>query len=130
MFEKVAFSMFQVSDAARARTFYEEVLGLERGLASPDGTWTEYDLPGGGCVALFRHPKPEMAGPPGGASVALEVRDLDQLSEQLRAQGVTLLGETVLGPNCRMLNILDSEGNTLILHQLNKKASLTRRIRR
>lgn len=29
-----------------ARAFYEEVLGLTRGLAAPNGVWTEYDLPG------------------------------------------------------------------------------------
>jgi catechol 2,3-dioxygenase-like lactoylglutathione lyase family enzyme len=37
MLEKVAFTMFSVEDPTRARAFYEDVLGLERGLASPDG---------------------------------------------------------------------------------------------
>lgn len=121
MFEKIAFTMFSIEDAKRARAFYEDVLGLTRGLASPEGTWTEYDLPGGGCLALFRHPDPAHARPAGGAGVALEVADLDALNERLRAAGVVYQGDMVHGPNCRMSNILDSEGNTLILHELAKK---------
>jgi predicted enzyme related to lactoylglutathione lyase len=118
MIQKVAFTMFPVVDATRARHFYEEVLGLTRGLAAPDGTWTEYDLPGGGCLALFRHPDPKAARPPGGASIAFEVADLDALDERLVAAGVVYQGEMIHGPRCRMSNILDSEGNAIILHQL------------
>ncbi len=119
--QKVAFTMFPITDATRARAFYEDVLGLRRGLSSPEGTWTEYDLPGGGCLALFKHPDPSAARPPGGASVAFEVDDLDALNEQLRAKGVVYQGDMVHGPNCRMSNILDSEGNAIILHQLARK---------
>jgi predicted enzyme related to lactoylglutathione lyase len=122
MFQKIAFTMLPVVDATRARAFYEEVLGLTRGLASPEGTWTEYDLPGGGCLALFRHPDPKHARPPGGATVAFEVADLDALDERLKAGGVVYQGERIHGPRCRMSNILDSEGNALILHQLVPKA--------
>jgi predicted enzyme related to lactoylglutathione lyase len=118
MFQKIAFTLFAISDATRARGFYEDVLGLTRGLASPEGVWTEYDLPGGGCLALFRHPDPKHARTPGGASVAFEVANLDALNERLRAAGVVYQGEMVHGPHCRMSNILDSEGNTIILHQL------------
>ena len=118
MIEKVAFTMFPVVDAKRARAFYEDVLGLKRGLASPEGTWTEYDLPGGGCLALFMHPKPEHAPKPGGASIAFEVADLDALNTRLQAAGVEYRGDIIHGPNCRMSNIVDSEGNAIILHEL------------
>lgn len=122
MFQKVAFSMFSVQDAARARAFYEDILGLKRGLASPEGTWTEYDLPGGGCLALFRHPDPAaMTRGSGGASVALEVADLDALNERLTAAGVAYQGGMIHGPNCRMSNILDSEGNAIILHEIARR---------
>jgi predicted enzyme related to lactoylglutathione lyase len=121
MFRKIAFTMFSIEDAARARAFYEGVLGLERGLASPEGTWTEYDLPDGGCLALFRHPN-GAARAPGGASVALEVADLDALNERLGAAGVAYQGGMIHGPHCRMSNILDSEGNAIILHELAKPA--------
>lgn len=119
--EKVAFTMFSVADPTRARAFYEDVLGLTRGLAAPDGVWTEYDLPGGGCLALFCHPDPSAArAPGGGASIALEVTDLDALNVRLRAAGVVYQGDVIRGPNCRMSNILDSEGNSIILHQLDR----------
>lgn len=123
--QKVAFTMFPVVDAQRARAFYEDVLGLTRGMASPEGSWTEYDLPGGGCLALFRHPDPAHAQQPGGgACIAFEVSDLDALNARLVAAGVefqAFKGENVIhGPNCRMSNIKDSEGNSIMLHQLNK----------
>lgn len=120
MFQKVAFTLFPATDPERARAFYEGTLGFKRGLASPDGVWTEYDLPGGGCLALFCHPKPEFRGTSGGASIAFEVSDLDALNERLRAAGVEYQGDLVHGPNCRMSNIKDSEGNGIILHQLNR----------
>jgi catechol 2,3-dioxygenase-like lactoylglutathione lyase family enzyme len=122
MFRKVAFTMFSVTDPTRARAFYEEVLGLTRGLASENGFWTEYDLPGGGCLALFAHPDPTAAkAPGGGASIAFEVADLDALNARLRAQGVVYQGDVVRGPRCRMSNIIDSEGNSIILHQLDRE---------
>lgn len=120
MFKKIAFTMFSVTDPKRARAFYEDLLGLRRGLASPDGVWTEYDLPGGGCLALFCHPNRAVARRAGGASVAFEVADLDALNRRLKAAGVTYEGDVVRGPKCRMSNILDSEGNGIILHQLNE----------
>jgi predicted enzyme related to lactoylglutathione lyase len=134
MFQKIAFTMFQVEDAMRARAFYEGIFGLKRGLASPDGVWTEYDLPGGGCLALFMHPAAGQKRAGGTASVAFEVADLDALDERLKAAGVRYQGERVHGPNCRMSNILDSEGNAIILHQRNAKpakpAARSRRARR
>ncbi len=120
MFEKVAFTLFQIQDPKRARAFYEKTLGLKRGLASPSGTWTEYDLPSGGCLALFKHPDPALAGKPGGASIAFEVADLDALVSRLQAAGVTFHGGMIKGPHCRMWNLSDSEGNGLILHQLDR----------
>lgn len=116
--QKVAFTLLPIVDPARARAFYEGTLGLVRGLASPDGTWTEYDLPGGGCIALFRHPDPAHRQAPGGGAVAFEVADLDALNERLRALGVTFRGGVVHGPRCRMSNIIDPEGNGIILHEL------------
>lgn len=125
MLKKVAFTMFPVDDTARARAFYENTLGLKRGLGAPNGVWTEYDLPGGGCLALFNHPDRHPDGRPKGergsknASIAFEVEDLDALMAELAAKGVKFSGGVIDGPHCRMANIEDSEGNAIILHQLN-----------
>jgi predicted enzyme related to lactoylglutathione lyase len=123
MFKKVAFTMFAVEDSARARAFYEGVLGLKRGSASENGVWTEYDLPEGGCLALFKHPDPSQQPTrgSGGASVAFEVEDLDALVSALKAKGVKFQAELVPSPVCRMSIIEDSEKNTIILHELRKK---------
>jgi predicted enzyme related to lactoylglutathione lyase len=120
MFKKVAFTMYPVKDSKRARAFYEGTLGLTVGSHASNGVWTEYDLPGGGCLALFRHPDPALVRAPGGTSVAFEVADLDALNERLARAGVVYRGDMVHGPHCRMSNILDSEGNAIILHQLTR----------
>jgi predicted enzyme related to lactoylglutathione lyase len=117
MFKKVAFTMYPVSDVARARKFYEETLGLKPGLAgSQEGKyWIEYDLPAGGCLAITN----TTGGSPGGGTVALEVDDLDRLMADLKAKGVMFKTDVIHGPNCRMAVCVDSEGNSILLHQLN-----------
>ena len=90
------------------------------GSHSDNGVWTEYDLPGGGCLALFKHPDPKSAAAPGGASIAFEVDDLDVLVTRLKREGVRFMAEDVQSPVCRMATMQDTEGNTIILHKLKK----------
>lgn len=120
MIKKVAFTMFPVKDTARARGFYEGTLGLKVGKHSNNGVWTEYDLPDGGCLALFNHPDPKSASAPGGASIAFEVEDLDGLVGRLKTEGVPFTAENIVSPVCRMAALNDTEGNTIILHKLNR----------
>ena len=119
MFKKVAFTMYPVKDSGRARAFYERTLGLAVGSHSSNGVWTEYDLPGGGCLALFATEDIAPSANAGG-SVALEVEDLDALIARLKSDRVTFKAENIQSPVCRMAVILDTEGNSIILHQLNK----------
>jgi predicted enzyme related to lactoylglutathione lyase len=120
MYKKVAFTMYPVSDWKRARAFYGETLGLTIGSKSPDGVWTEYDLPGGGCLALFGTQDIKPSAEAGG-SVALEVDDLDAECARLKAAGVVFKAEMIHSPVCRMSVVLDSEGNSILLHELKKK---------
>ena len=120
MLNKVAFTMYPAKDATRARAFYENTLGLSRGSHSKDGVWTEYDLPGGGCFALFAGPGAEPAGTKG-ASIALEVDDLDAVIKKLESDGVRFAQEMIHSPVCRMSVIFDSAGNTIVLHELEKR---------
>jgi predicted enzyme related to lactoylglutathione lyase len=121
MFKKVAFTMYPVSDVPRARKFYEETLGLTPGLAGGrDGMyWIEYDLPLGGCLAITN----TTGEPPGGGTIALEVEDLERLISDLKAKGVSFKSEMIHGPKCRMAVCADSEGNSIVLHQLNEKTA-------
>jgi len=121
MLQKVAFTMFPVTDTKRSRAFYEGTLGLVVGSHSSSGTWTEYDLAGGGCLALFNHPDPNHTPRFGGASIAFEVSDLDALNSQLKQAGVTYEADLVHSPVCRMSVIADPDGNSIILHELKKK---------
>ncbi len=120
MIQKVAFTMYPAVELERTRAFYEGTLGLTVGLhGGRNGIfWIEYDLPGGGCIALSNATGDT---PGGGGTIALEVADLDALIADLKAKGVRFKSDVVHGPKCRMATCVDSEGNSLLLHQLNKK---------
>ena len=122
MFKKVAFTMYPITDVARARRFYEETLGLKRGSMGNQGDnyWIEYDLPEGGCLALTNFVQEQPSDSAGG-TIALEVEDLDKLIADLKSKGVTFKGDVIVSPVCRMAVCLDSEGNSILLHQLKPK---------
>src|SRR5262249_21145093 len=122
MLKKVAFTYYPVTDVARARKFYEENLGLKPGSAGNQGDnwWVEYDLPGGGCLALTNFTKEKPSDSAGG-TIAFEVEDLDRLMTELKRKGVTFKSEVIHSPVCRMAVCLDSEGNSILLHQLKPK---------
>ena len=102
--------------------FYEETLGLKSGSAGNQGDnwWVEYDLPGGGCLALTNFTKEKPSDTAGG-TIAFEVEDLDSLMTDLKGKGVTFKSDVIHSPVCRMAVCLDSEGNSILLHQLKPK---------
>jgi len=117
-FKKIAFTMYPVENLARARNFYENVLQLKHGAVSAEGRWIEYDLPQGGCFCitdLVPEIKPSALA---GGTLALEVSDLDALVTELKARDVKFKTDVFHSPVCRMAVILDTEGNSLMLHQL------------
>ena len=122
MLRKVAFTMYPLKDVARARAFYEGALGLVPGLMGNqnDRYWVEYDLPDGGCLALTDF-IPDAPSADAGGTIAFEVDDLDGLIADLKARGVVFRSDIIHGPRCRMTNCLDSEGNSIMLHQLNSE---------
>src|SRR5690348_7030654 len=122
MLEKVAFTMYPARDIARARKFYGEVLGLKEGSSGNQGDqwWVEYDLRTGGCFALTIFTPGAPASKAGG-TIAFEVSDLDALCAALEGKGVTFNSDMIHSPVCRMRVIEDSEGNSILLHQLKNK---------
>ena len=120
MLKKVAFTMFPVKDTPRARSFYEGTLGLRVGSHSDNGVWTEYDLPGGGCLAItnFTGEQPSAAA---GGTIAFEVEDLEALIADLKSKNVAFKSDIIESPVCRMSVCVDSEGNSILLHQLKPK---------
>ncbi len=119
---EIAFSCYPVTDMARARKFYEGILGLKPACAVGEAggmQWTEYDIAGGtlsiGCGAPDWHPRPD------GCSVGLEVEDFDAAIAHLRANGVKFRTEPFPTPVCRMAFIADPDGNTLCIHKREAK---------
>lgn len=119
MFKKVAFTVYSVTDVARAREFYEQTLGFKVGLIGEHegGHWIEYDLPGGGCLAISNMTQGTPSNNAGG-TIAFEVEDLTTLIEELKGKGVKFVTDIIRGPKCAMIVCLDSEGNGLLLHQM------------
>ena len=117
---EIAFTCYPVSDMARARKFYEGVLGLKPTMlvGEPGGMqWTEYDIASGtlslGAGAPDWHPRSD------GCSVGLEVEDFDAAIAHLKAASVPFKMEPFPTPVCRMAFILDPDGNTLCIHKRN-----------
>lgn len=111
-----AFTCYPVQDMARARAFYEGVLGLVPATVHdiPDGAWTEYEL-GAGAFALCQYPGWNPSAD--GASIALEMEDFDSAIAELKARGVPFKMEPFPTPVCRMAYVFDPEGNTICIHQ-------------
>lgn len=115
---EIAFSCYAVTDFARARAFYEGVLGLTPGMCEENehGKWAEYEI---GAHTLSIGSVPDWKPSPDGCTVALEVEDFDAAIAELRAAAVTFRTEPFPTPVCRMAMILDPDGNTICIHRRN-----------
>ena len=117
MIKEVAFFAYPVTDVPKARSFYEETLGLKVALTheidpSAGIWWIEYDVAG---VALALSNAWAPAGNAGTA--AFEVDDLDAALEKFKAAGTTIAFEPMDTPGCRFFGIKDPDGNDLLIHQ-------------
>jgi predicted enzyme related to lactoylglutathione lyase len=120
MLSKVAFTMYPVTEMARARAFYEETLGLPPSTSGASSPWVEFDLPGGGCLAITTV-TPNAPSANAGGTIAFEVEDLPALVADLKAKGVAFAAEGIESPVCRMAICLDPDGNAIILHKLKRE---------
>ncbi len=119
MMTSIAFTVYPVTDIARARRFYETDLGLTVARVFEDA-WVEYDLPGG-CFAITTIAECGSPSASAGGSIAFEGDDVDALVAQLRAKGVPIKLEPFDTPVCRGAVVLDPEGNAVILHKVTKE---------
>jgi predicted enzyme related to lactoylglutathione lyase len=117
MLQKIAFTMYPVKDMPRARAFYEETLQLGPGSGGASSPWVEFDLPGGGSLAITTVTPNEPSASAGG-TIAFEVDDLPATVAELKARGVTVAAEGIESPVCRMAVVKDPDGNAIILHKL------------
>jgi catechol 2,3-dioxygenase-like lactoylglutathione lyase family enzyme len=114
--KEVAFIYHPVADVARARAFYEKLLGLKVGLEgefAPGTWWIEYDV--AGTALAVSNVTPETGA--GGGSLALEVADLDQTLAAVKAANIPLTLEVQDFPPCRAFAIRSPDGHAVMFHQ-------------
>ena len=120
-YKEIAFAAYPVSDIARARKFYEGVLGLRPNapLKSETQQWIEYDIgPGTLGIGCSEQWKPSQDGP----SVALEVEDFAGAVSTLREHNVQIVIGPMDLPSCEMLTVRDPDGNKLTIHRRKKSS--------
>jgi predicted enzyme related to lactoylglutathione lyase len=115
-YEEIAFIAYPVTDMARARGFYEGVLGLKPNAApkSDPPRWIEYDI-GPGTLGIGT--SPNWLPSPNGASAALEVMDFETAVATLSEQKVPFVIGPLDLPTCQMVTIQDPDGNKITLHR-------------
>ncbi len=114
MITEIAFTGIPVKDIARARAFYEGVLGLKKTMDSAGGKWIEYEI-GTGTLGLGSYPGWEPSAQ--GTSIAFEVDDLDAEMARLKAKGVAVVMDVMDTPVCRFAMIADPDGNKILIHK-------------
>ncbi len=114
---ELAFTVYGVTDFARARRFYEDVLGLKATQVYAKGAFgfAEYDV-GPGTLAIGAG-APLFQPAAGGGVAALEVDDFDGAIRHLREHAVKFLAEPHETPVCRLATIADPDGNLLMIHR-------------
>lgn len=114
---EIAFTGYSVTDLKRARNFYEGSLGLEvsRVFGDEENAWVEYDI-GLGTISIGNMMPGWKPGTQGGI-VGLEVDDFDQAVAKVKADGVRFIHDTIETPVCRMVTVLDPDGNAITIHK-------------
>lgn len=110
-----AFTMYPVKNMARARKFYEDVLGLKKG-SDYNGAWVEYYPGGTSCFAITNM----VPGLKPAANIAFEVADLKKAEARLKKAGAKCVFKTYETPVCTMAAYMDTEGNSFTLHAKKK----------
>lgn len=116
----IAFTGYPVTDLARARAFYETLLGLKPAttFGHGDKQWIEYDI-GGGTLAISNMAAEMWKPSPDGPGIAFEVANFDAAVATLTTAGVKFVLEATKSPTCSMAIISDPDGNSVVIHQRN-----------
>jgi predicted enzyme related to lactoylglutathione lyase len=108
------FVMYQVSDLATAARFYREALGLPQEAYSEEWKWAEFNC---GQVTLALHGGVKLPEVITGGRLSLAVEDIHGAYAELKSQGARVQGEPKNYSVCWAMEVLDPDGNTVILHQ-------------
>ncbi len=116
--KEFAFVFYPITDVARARKFYEGLLGLKPGMQFDCGGgkwWIEYDIAGQALAVSNAMPGKQAT------SLGLEVADLDEAYRTVKADGYDVAQDIMEFPPCRMFIVKDPDGNEIALHQRKPK---------
>ena len=116
--KEIAFTCYPITDVARARSFYQQLLGLTPGanFEHEGKHWIEYDI-GPATLAISNMAGEKWKPSSDGPSAALEVEDFDATVNDLRNAGVKFATEPMDSGFCRIAIILDPDGNSLAIHK-------------
>ena len=115
--KEIGFVAIPVTDMARARSFYEEVLGLKTSEEMMSGKWIEYSV-GDDTLAIANVGGGKWVPSDQGTSAAFEVEDVDEAIKRLKDRQVPFAAEPFETPCCHMAVVQDPDGNKLIIHNL------------
>jgi predicted enzyme related to lactoylglutathione lyase len=117
---EIAFTILPVSDLKKARSFYEEILGLKAtSVFEKDGMgFIEYDIASGTLAIGSGSPlfKPSLEG----GGIALEMEDFNEAIRHLREKNCSFLMEPYETPVCHMALIADPDLNRIMIHKRKK----------
>ena len=111
----LAFVGIPVTDMKRARTFYEDVLGLKASGEMMSGKWVEYSL--GNNTLAIASVGPQWLPSDQGTGAALEVENFDEAMKSLKDRHVPFVVEAYESPCCWMAIIKDPDGNNIVIHK-------------
>jgi len=114
--KEIGFVAIPVTDMKRARSFYEEVIGLKVSDEMMGGKWIEYAV-GDDTLAIANVgeqwvPSDQVRG------AAFEVEDFDEAIKRLKDRHVRFAAEPFETPCCHMAVVQDPDGNKLMIHKL------------
>lgn len=121
---EIAFVAYAVTDVARARAFYEGILGLKprvEHVKDNQNAFIEYWIGKNDehCLVIGAG-APQFKPGKTGATVGLEVADVDAAEAKIKAAGVKTLMNRYDGPSCSMILVEDPDGNQIMIHKRKK----------
>jgi predicted enzyme related to lactoylglutathione lyase len=112
----IGFVAIPVTDIPRARSFYEEVLGLKVAEEMMRGKWIEYYV--GDDTLAIANVGEQWTPSDQGTGAAFEVEDFDEAIKRLKDRHVRFAAEPFETPCCHMAVVQDPDGNKLMIHKL------------
>jgi predicted enzyme related to lactoylglutathione lyase len=114
--KEIGFVAIPVTDVARARKFYEGVLGLQKSGEFMDGQWIEYGI--GKDTLAIANVGGDWKPSDQGTGAALELEDFDGAIAELKKANVRFAAEAFETPVCHMAVVQDPDGNKIMIHKL------------